>query len=62
MAQVVTRSGTGMQTIITIGIDSPGVTINISCKCPGVVIEKIMIDFGGLQKNYLGAPSSELIK
>ena len=29
---------------------------------PGIVLEKIMIDFGGLQKNYLGAPSSELIK
>ncbi len=28
----------------------------------GVVLEKIMVDFGGLQRSYLGAPSSELIK
>lgn len=28
---------------------------------PGVVLEKILIDFGGLKPSYLGAPSSELI-
>lgn len=29
---------------------------------PGVVMQKILIDFGGLKPSYLGAPSSELIK
>lgn len=29
---------------------------------PGVVLEKILVDFGGLKRSYLGAPSSELIK
>ncbi len=28
----------------------------------GVVLEKILVDFGGLKPSYLGAPSSELIK
>ncbi len=29
---------------------------------PGIVLQKIMVDFGGLKPSYLGAPSSELIK
>ena len=29
---------------------------------PGIVMEKILIDFGGLRPAYLGAPSSKLIK
>ncbi len=29
---------------------------------PGVVMEKMLIDFGGLKSSYLGAPSSKLIK
>lgn len=29
---------------------------------PGIVLEKILLDFGGLKPSYLGAPSSELIK
>ena len=29
---------------------------------PGVVMQKILIDFGGLKPSYLGAPSSKLIK
>ena len=29
---------------------------------PGIVMEKILIDFGGLKPSYLGAPSSKLIK
>ncbi len=29
---------------------------------PGICLEKIEIDFGGLKPSYLGAPSSELVK
>ncbi|MDR1783684.1 MAG: glycosyl hydrolase 115 family protein [Dysgonamonadaceae bacterium] len=37
-------------------------TLRIRVLEPGIVFEKIMLDFGGLKPTYLGAPESELAK
>ncbi|HTN37911.1 MAG TPA: glycosyl hydrolase 115 family protein [Arachidicoccus sp.] len=42
-------------------IDKPGKhTLKIICGDPGMVIEKIVIDFGGMKFSYLGPPSTEV--
>ncbi|SFB90554.1 Glycosyl hydrolase family 115 [Parapedobacter composti] len=39
----------------TLYIDKPGKhTLHIKCGDPGMVIQKIVLDFGGLKKSYLG--------
>ena len=43
-------------------IDKPGKhTLEIYCTDPGMVVEKIIIDLGGLKQSFLG-PTSEKIK
>lgn len=37
-------------------------TLRFRFVSPGIVVEKIMVNFGGLKQSYLGAPSSELVK
>ena len=36
-------------------------TLKIYCRDPGVVIQKIVIDFGGQRRSYLGPPSSPIV-
>ncbi|MDR3365880.1 MAG: glycosyl hydrolase 115 family protein [Prevotellaceae bacterium] len=37
-------------------------TLRIRVLEPGIVLEKILIDFGGLKPSYLGAPESEYVR
>ncbi len=43
-------------------IDRPGRhTIRVRVLDPGIILQKIMLDMGGLRPSYLGAPQSELV-
>lgn len=46
----------------TLHIDRPGRhTVKILCGDPGVVVQKIVLDFGGMKRSYAGPPSTEVI-
>ncbi|PWG81358.1 hypothetical protein DDR33_07680 [Pararcticibacter amylolyticus] len=43
-------------------INSPGKhTLRILCGDPGLVISKIVLDFGGMKRSYLGPPATKVI-
>lgn len=43
-------------------INSPGKhTLRILCGDPGLVISKIVLDFGGMKRSYLGPPSTKVV-
>lgn len=45
----------------TFHIDKPGKhTLHIKCGDPGMVIQKIILDFGGMKKSYLGPPVTKV--
>ena len=47
----------------TLHIDRPGRhTVKIICGDPGVVIQKIVLDFGGMKRSYAGPPPTEVIR
>lgn len=42
-------------------VDAPGRhTLRIRTGDPGMVIQKIVIDFGGMKRSYLGPPSTQV--
>lgn len=44
----------------TLHIDRPGKhTVKIRCGDPGLVIQKIVLDFGGMKRSYAGPPSTQ---
>ena len=44
----------------TLHIDRPGKhTVKILCGDPGLVIQKIVLDFGGMKRSYAGPPSTQ---
>jgi len=52
-----------IKSVTKMSIGEPGKqTLRIRVLDPGIVFEKIMLDFGGLRPSYLGAPESERIK
>ena len=52
-----------IETSTTHHIDKTGLnTIRLRVLEPGIVLQKIMIDLGGLKPSYLGAPQSEIKK
>ena len=52
-----------IETSTTHHIDKTGLnTIRLRVLEPGIVLQKIMIDLGGLKPSYLGAPQSEIAK
>jgi hypothetical protein len=49
-----------IKSVTKMQIDRPGKhTLRVRVLDPGIVFEKIMLDFGGLKSSYLGAPESE---
>lgn len=47
----------------TLYVDKPGMhTLQIRCGDPGIMIQKIIIDLGGLKKSYMGPPSTYIRK
>ena len=47
----------------TLHIDRPGRhTVKIICGDPGVVVQKIVLDFGGMKRSYAGPPPTEAIQ
>ncbi|MBK5196281.1 MAG: hypothetical protein JJE08_09705, partial [Proteiniphilum sp.] len=45
----------------TFYIDKPGKhTLHIKCGDPGMVIQKIVLDFGGMKKSYTGPVVSKV--
>jgi hypothetical protein len=49
-----------IKSLTKMSIGEPGKhTLRIRVLDPGIVFEKIMLDFGGLKPSYLGAPESE---
>lgn len=46
----------------TLSIDKPGRhTLHVICADPGVLIQKIVIDFGGMKKSFLGPKSTKSV-
>mgnify|MGYP007054919169 CR=1 FL=1 len=42
-------------------IDKPGKhTVKIYCAHPGMMLQKIVVDFGGLKKSYMGPESTKI--
>lgn len=37
-------------------------TVKIICGDPGVVVQKIVLDFGGMKRSYAGPPPTEAIQ
>ena len=49
-----------IKSVTNLSIDEPGKhTLRVRVLDPGIVFQKIMLDFGGLKPSYLGAPESE---
>ena len=47
----------------TLHSDRPGRhTVKIICGDPGVVVQKIVLDFGGMKRSYAGPPPTEAIQ
>jgi len=47
----------------TFSIDKPGKhTLHVICADPGMVVQKIVIDFGGMKKSFLGPKSTKVCK
>ena len=45
----------------TMKVDGPGRhTLRILCGDAGVVVQKVVLDFGGMKRSYLGPPSTQL--
>lgn len=41
--------------VATLQVDKPGKhTFKLICANPGVIIQKVVIDFGGMKRSYLG--------
>lgn len=48
--------------VITANIDKPGRhTLKLICADPGMIIQKVVIDFGGMKRSYLGPKTTEVI-